>query len=79
VSDVIAPIFGFAGLFAGMLLWVQFMRWLMLLYVSGSKHGGDFLGPPKRRLLWAISALTMLARWRRLRNSQASRGAQLSS
>lgn len=28
--------------------------------MSGSKHGGDFLGPPKRRLLWATPALALL-------------------
>jgi hypothetical protein len=60
MSDVISPIFGFAGFFAGMLLWAQFTRWVALLYVSGSKDGGDFLGPPKRRLLWAIPFLALL-------------------
>jgi hypothetical protein len=60
MSEVITPLFGFAGFFAGILLWVQFTRWLALLYVSGSKEGGDFLGPPKRRLLWAIPFLALL-------------------
>jgi hypothetical protein len=58
--DLVTPIFGFAGFFAGMILWVQFTRWMGLLYVSGSKDGGDFLGPPKRRLLWAIPFLAVL-------------------
>jgi hypothetical protein len=58
--DVVTPIFGFAGFFAGMILWVQFTRWVGLLYVSGSKEGGDFLGPPKRRLLWAFPFLALL-------------------
>ena len=60
MSEVITPLLGFAGLFAGMLLWVQFTRWVALLYVSGSKEGGDFLGPPKRRLLWATPFLALL-------------------
>jgi hypothetical protein len=60
MSDVLTPFLGFAGLLAGMLLWAQFTRWVGLLYVSGSKEGGDFLGPPKRRLLWAIPFLALL-------------------
>jgi hypothetical protein len=60
MSEVITPLVGFAGIFAGMLLWVQFTRWVALLYVSGSKEGGDFLGPPKRRLLWATPFLALL-------------------
>ena len=58
--DIVTPIFGFAGFLAGMILWVQFTRWVGLLYVSGSREGGDFLGPPKRRLLWAIPFLALL-------------------
>ena len=60
MSDVTTPIFGLAGFVAGMLLWVQFTRWVGLLYVSGSKAGGDFLGPPKRRLIWAIPFVALL-------------------
>jgi hypothetical protein len=51
---------GFAGLIAGMLLWVHVMRWVGLLYVSQAKDGGDFLGPPKRRLLWALPVFALL-------------------
>ena len=32
----------------------QFLRWIALLSVAVSKQGGDFLGPPRRRLLWAV-------------------------
>jgi hypothetical protein len=60
VSGIIALAFGFAGFFAGLMLWVQFTRWLGLLYVTASKEGGDFLGPPKRRLLWAIPFVALL-------------------
>ena len=52
--------FGLAGFIAGVILWVQFTRWIGLLYVSVSKQGGDFLGPPKRRLLWAIPFVALL-------------------
>jgi hypothetical protein len=48
------------GFVAGMLLWTQLTRWVGLLYVSGSKEGGDFLGPPKRRLAWAIPMIGLL-------------------
>jgi hypothetical protein len=48
------------GIVAGMFLWAQMTRWVVLLYVSGSREGGDFLGPPKRRLIWAIPFLTLL-------------------
>ena len=60
MSDVTTPIFGVAGVLAGTFLWLQFIRWMGLLYVAGSKEGGDFLGPPKRRLLWAIPFIALL-------------------
>src|SRR3954466_7260583 len=58
--SLFTPLLAFAGFFSGMLLWLQFTRWAILLYVSASKNGGDFLGPPKRRLLWAIPFLALL-------------------
>jgi hypothetical protein len=60
VRDVLFPIFAFGGFLAGMLLWVQFTRWIGLLYVTWQKNSGDFLGPPKRRLIWAIPFLAVL-------------------
>jgi hypothetical protein len=48
------------GFVAGLLLWVQLARWMLLLYVSGSKDGGDFLGPPRKRLLWALPFMALL-------------------
>jgi hypothetical protein len=59
MSDL-TPFLGFAGFFAGMMLWAQFTRWVGLLLVSGSKDGGDFLGPPKRRLIWVIPFLALV-------------------
>ena len=60
MNHIASLLAGFAGFFVGMLLWVQFTRWLGLLFVSGSRHGGDFLGEPKRRLIWAIPFLGLL-------------------
>lgn len=42
-----------SGFFAGSIIVRQFLRWIALLSVVTSKQGGDFLGPPRRRLLWA--------------------------
>jgi hypothetical protein len=60
MGDVITPIVALPGFFAGMFLWAQCTRWVGLLYVSVSKDGGDFLGPRKRRLLWAVPFLALL-------------------
>ena len=60
MSDVITPLCGLVGFFAGMSLSMQVTRWVALLYVSGAKEGGDFLGPPKRRLVWAIPFVGLL-------------------
>jgi len=54
MSQVATPALSVFGFFIGMSLWTQLTRWVALLYVSGSNQGGDFLGPPKRRLLWAF-------------------------
>jgi hypothetical protein len=46
--------FAFAlGFFAATLLVSVISHWAALLVTVLGKHGGDFLGPPKRRLLWA--------------------------
>jgi hypothetical protein len=42
------------GFFTGSLLVRQILRWLALLAVTTAKQGGDFLGPPRRRLLWVV-------------------------
>src|SRR5688572_17280531 len=49
-----------AGLFAGVLLWVQVLRWLALVYTALRQHGGDFLGTPKRRLIWVTPFVALL-------------------
>jgi hypothetical protein len=60
MSEVAIPALSVLGFFVGMLLWTQLTRWVGLLYVSCSKLGGDFLGPPKRRLLWAVPIVGLL-------------------
>ena len=60
MGNLISPLLGFAGFYAGLLLWTQFTRWVVLLHAAASKEGGDFLGPPRRRLLWAIPFLALL-------------------
>ena len=60
MRDAFTPFFGVAGFIAGLLLSTQLTRWAVLLYESGSKQGGDFLGPPRRRLLWAMPFVALL-------------------
>ena len=49
----------FAGLVASLLVMSQISRWVVLLVNATQRHGGDFLGPAKRRLLWTMP-LTLL-------------------
>src|SRR5260221_13747541 len=35
-------------------------HWLTLVMVSMAKHGGDFLGPPRRRLIGMLPFATLL-------------------
>jgi hypothetical protein len=42
------------GFFTGSLVVQQILRWIALLLVATAKQGGDFLGPPRRRLLWVV-------------------------
>ena len=60
MADLISPGLALTGFLSGMFLWVQITRWVGLLYVAASKEGGDFLGPPKRRLLWAAPFISLL-------------------
>jgi len=36
------------------------MRWAVLMHTALSRHGGDFLGAPKRRLMWMAPLLFVL-------------------
>jgi hypothetical protein len=48
---LIIAIFGF---FIGSVAAQQTFRWIALLSVVTSRQAGDFLGPPRRRLLWVV-------------------------
>ena len=48
------------GFLCGLFLWMQFLRWFALIHVTVAKEGGDFLGPPKRRLVWATPLVAAL-------------------
>jgi hypothetical protein len=49
-----------AGFFLGTIFVPQAMRWALLVHTSFGLHGGDFLGAPKRRLLWAVPFIILL-------------------
>jgi hypothetical protein len=60
VDALLAPILTFLGLFGGTVFGTQMLRWGTLLWVSTTTHGGDFLGPPKHRLLWVFTFVLLL-------------------
>ena len=60
MDALLAPLFIFLGFFAGTMFGTQMFRWGALLWISTTKHGGDFLGPPKRRLIWAFPFVLVL-------------------
>jgi hypothetical protein len=60
VDQLLAPALVLAGFLAGSLFFIQLLRWAALLWVSTATHGGDFLGPPKRRLLWVFPFVALL-------------------
>ena len=53
------PAMAIAGFFSAMFVVTQWLRYAALFLVAFSRHGGDFLGPPRRRLLW-ISPFVVL-------------------
>jgi uncharacterized membrane protein YhhN len=48
------PIMAILDFFTGSLVIQQILRWITLLSVATAKQGDDFLGPPRRRLLWVV-------------------------
>ena len=48
------------GLFLGMAITPIALRWALLVHTSLTKQGGDFLGAPRRRLLWATPLVVLL-------------------
>jgi hypothetical protein len=49
-----------AGVFLGMVLVPLMLRWAVLVHTTFKRHGGPFLGEPKRRLLWAAPLVLLL-------------------
>jgi hypothetical protein len=58
--DVLPIVLIAAGFFFGMIFVPQLLRWALLIQTSFGLHGGDFLGAPKRRLLWAAPFILLL-------------------
>ena len=48
------------GFGLGMVVVPLLLRWAALLHTTLGLHGGDFLGPPKRRLLWAAPLVLLV-------------------
>ena len=48
------------GVLAAMVAVGQLTRWISVLATTLAKHGGDFLGEPRRRLLWAAPIFSIL-------------------
>jgi hypothetical protein len=49
-----------AGFLIGIFFLPLVVRWAGLVYTVFGLHGGDFLGAPKRRLLWAAPLVILL-------------------
>jgi hypothetical protein len=48
------------GFLVGVVLVPILLRWFVLANTVFGLHGGDFLGPPKRRLLWTAPIVLLL-------------------
>jgi hypothetical protein len=48
------------GFIVGALFGTQILRWGALVWASTTTHGGDFLGPARRRLLWVFPFVLLL-------------------
>lgn len=57
---LLAPLAFFVGLMAAALLGSTIIRWVALLYSTSTMHGGDFLGPPRRRLIAWVPFIALL-------------------
>jgi hypothetical protein len=52
VQSDFLPALAVAGFLSGSVVVTQWWRYVALLVVAFGRHGGDFLGPARRRLLW---------------------------
>jgi hypothetical protein len=48
------------GFIPGMFVVPFLLRWAALLHITIGLHGGDFLGPPRRRLPWATPLIVLV-------------------
>jgi hypothetical protein len=60
VAALLPLVLPFVGFLVGSLVMTQVSRWGALLWVTMTTHGGDFLGAPKRRLLWIFPFALLL-------------------
>jgi hypothetical protein len=61
MNSAIGPMIWFVGgFFAGQLVSSIAARFLGLVLTSVAKHGGEFLGPPRRRLLGVLPIAAVL-------------------
>jgi hypothetical protein len=58
-SEVPRVLLFLPGVFLGMILIPAALRWALLVHTSLTKQGGDFLGPPRRRLLWFTPVIVL--------------------
>jgi hypothetical protein len=52
LSPSLYPLLFVAGVFAGTVAVSRILHWVSLIRTSVGKLGGDFLGAPRRRLIW---------------------------
>lgn len=55
-----AVLIAVCGFVAGQLIVKQVLQWIALLSAATTKQGGDYLGPPRRRLLWVAPFVVIL-------------------
>jgi len=60
VDALLKPLLAFFGFVAGTQFTLQMFRWGTLLWVTTTTHAGDFLGAPRRRLLWFLPFVLLL-------------------
>jgi hypothetical protein len=49
-----------AGIFASIIVTLMLARWVGLIVTAAQKHGGEYLGLPRRRLLAALPLIAFI-------------------
>lgn len=60
MTSSLYPLLFIAGVFAATLTVSRVLHWVALIRTTVGKLGGDFLGAPKRRLIWATPFVLLL-------------------